>query len=106
MSKLYNQLSLEDRCEIARRLGEGQSKRQIAANLGSHEEFAVRTADHNGGPIGPHRSTLASCTRKAHSWPKLIPMWAANSGINEVGVMPGCVLVSRKISWSMASSQR
>ena len=33
MPKTYRQLSLEDRCEIAKLYGQGQSIRQIAAAL-------------------------------------------------------------------------
>lgn len=36
-----------------------------------------------------YRSTLASPTRNAQSLGKLIPICAANSGMSDVGVMPG-----------------
>jgi hypothetical protein len=58
-----------------------------------------------GGPAGQdrvaagdQRSHEASSTSQRHSAPKEIPQAAACSGVSEVGVMPGWVLVSSKIS--------
>ncbi len=54
------------------------------------------------------RSHEASSTIQRQSAPKGMPAWAACSGASEVGVMPGWVLVSSRISPSRprASSQR
>jgi IS30 family transposase len=68
MPKAYSQVSLEDRCEIARRLGEGQSLRQIAAALDRPTSTISREIARNSGRKAGYRPAYADQQSKARRW--------------------------------------
>jgi transposase, IS30 family len=68
MPKAYSQVSLEERCEIARRLGEGQSLRQIAAALDRPASTISREVARNSGRKAGYRPAYADQQTKARRW--------------------------------------
>ena len=68
MPKAYSQVSLEERCEIARRLGEGQSLRQIAAALDRPTSTISREVARNSGRKAGYRPAYADQQSKARRW--------------------------------------
>jgi transposase, IS30 family len=71
MGRVYEQLSLEDRCEIARLQGQGLSIRQIAAALDRSASSISRELKRNsgGGPrAGPYKPAYAQAQTAARRW--------------------------------------
>ena len=68
MPKAYSQVSLEERCEIAKRLGEGQSLRQIAAALDRPTSTISREVARNSGRKAGYRPAYANQQSKARRW--------------------------------------
>ena len=68
MARSYSQLSLEDRCEIARRLGEGQSIRKIAAALDRTPSTISREVGRNTGRQVGYKPAYANEQTKARRW--------------------------------------
>jgi IS30 family transposase len=71
MGRVYEQLSLEERCEIARLRGSGSSIRQIAAALDRPASTISRELKRNtgGGPRAePYRPTYAQQQTSARRW--------------------------------------
>jgi IS30 family transposase len=71
MGRVYEQLSLEERCEIARLRGEGSSIRQIAAALDRQPSSISRELKRNAGSgprAGPYRPVYAQAQTSARRW--------------------------------------
>ena len=68
MPKVYRQLSFEDRCEIARRLAEGQSARKIAAALDRPPSTITREIRRNAGRKTGYKPAYANEQTKARRW--------------------------------------
>jgi IS30 family transposase len=64
----YQQLSLEDRCEIARLQGEGRSIRQIAADLDRTPSTIARELKRNAGAEIGYKPAYAQQQAKARRW--------------------------------------
>jgi IS30 family transposase len=67
MGRTYEQLSLEDRCEIARLQGAGHSIRQIAANLDRSASTIARELKRNRG-VQTYKAGYAQEQTKARRW--------------------------------------
>lgn len=68
MGRAYNQLSLEDRCEIARRRAEGQSIRQIATALDRAPSSIARELRRNRGRKVGYQPACANEQTRARRW--------------------------------------
>jgi IS30 family transposase len=71
MGQIYEQLSLEERCEIARLRGEGRSIRQIAAALDRQPSSISRELKRNAGSgprAGPYKPAYAQAQTAARRW--------------------------------------
>ena len=71
MGRVYEQLSLEERCEIARLRGSGSSLRQIAAALDREPSTISRELKRNGGQgprAGPYQPAYAQAQAGARRW--------------------------------------
>jgi len=71
MGRIYEQLSLEERCEIARLRGEGASIRQIAAALDRPPSTVSRELKRNTGSgprAGPYKPAYAQAQTAARRW--------------------------------------
>lgn len=71
MGRLYEQLSLDERCEIARLRGSGSSIRQIAAALDRQPSSISRELKRNTGSgprAGAYKPTYAHAQTAARRW--------------------------------------
>src|SRR3984893_1151307 len=68
MGRSYDQLSLDDRCEIARLQGSGCSVRQIAAALDRSPSTISRELNRNRGAQAGYRSGYAHQQTRARRW--------------------------------------
>jgi len=68
MGRDYKQLSLEDRCEIARLQGEGRSIRQMAAALDRSPSTIARELKRNRGGYVGYKPSYAQQQTKARRW--------------------------------------
>ncbi len=68
MCKRYNQLSLEDRCTIARLQAEGRSIRQIAASLDRSPSTITRELRRNVGKLSGYAPSWAATQSRARRW--------------------------------------
>ena len=71
MGRVYDQLSLEERCEIARLRAEGRSLRQIAAAVDRPPSTISRELKRNTGSgprAGPYRPSFAQAQTEARRW--------------------------------------
>lgn len=71
MGRSYEQLSLEERCEIARLRAEGRSVRQIAAALDRSPSSISRELRRNTGSgprAGPYKPAYAQAQTRARRW--------------------------------------
>jgi transposase, IS30 family len=68
MGQRYEQLSLEERCEIARRRADGQSVRQIAAALDRSPSSVSRELKRNSGTTVDYKPSYADAQAKARRW--------------------------------------
>src|ERR1700730_16579002 len=68
MGRSYDQLSLDDRCEIARLQGNGCSVRQIAAALDRSPSTISRELNRNRGAQAGYRSGYAHQQTRARRW--------------------------------------
>jgi transposase, IS30 family len=68
MGRTYDQLSLDDRCEIARLQGNGCSVRQIAAALDRSPSTISRELNRNRGAQAGYRSSYAHQQTRARRW--------------------------------------
>lgn len=68
MGRRYRQLSLEDRCEIARLQAQGCSIRQIAADLHRSPSTIAREVKRNRRSDGGYRAGYAQEQRQARRW--------------------------------------
>lgn len=68
MPKTYRQLSLEDRCEIAKLYGQGQSIRQIAAALDRAPSSISREIKRNSGRQVGYKPAYADEQTQARRW--------------------------------------
>ena len=68
MGRVYEQLSLEDRCEIARRREAASSIRQIAAAVGRSPSTVARELRRNGGQAKSYKPGLAEELAGARRW--------------------------------------
>jgi IS30 family transposase len=68
MGRSYDQLSLDDRCEIARLFANGSSVRQIAAALDRSPSTISRELKRNSGAQVGYRSSYADQQTRARRW--------------------------------------
>ena len=68
MGRNYEQLSLDDRCEIARLSADGSSVRQIAAALDRSPSTISRELNRNGGAKVGYRPSYAQQQTRARRW--------------------------------------
>ena len=68
MGRRYDQLSLEDRCEVARLQADGRSVRQIAAALDRAPSTISREIRRNGGRHVGYKPTYAQEQTQARRW--------------------------------------
>jgi transposase, IS30 family len=68
MGRTYQQLSLEDRCEIARLSADGSSVRQIAAALDRAASTIARELKRNRGAKVGYKSSYAQQQTRARRW--------------------------------------
>jgi transposase, IS30 family len=68
MGRSYDQLSLEDRCEIARLQAAGRSVREIAADLDRAPSTISRELSRNSGRQTGYKPTYAQEQAKARRW--------------------------------------
>src|ERR1700712_5166009 len=68
MGRSYGQLSLEDRCEIARLSANGSSIRQIAAALDRPPSTISRELKRNGGAQVGYKPSYAQQRTQARRW--------------------------------------
>lgn len=68
MGRSYDQLSLDDRCEIARLSANGSSIRQIAAALDRSPSTIARELKRNSGAQVGYRPSYASQQSRARRW--------------------------------------
>ena len=68
MGRSYGQLSLEDRCEIARLSANGSSIRQIAAALDRPPSTISRELKRNGGAQVGYKPSYAQLQTQARRW--------------------------------------
>jgi IS30 family transposase len=68
MGRRYKQLSLEDRCEIARLQADGRSDRQIAAALDRSASTISRELRRNGGRHVGYKPSYAHQQTRARRW--------------------------------------
>jgi len=68
MGRSYDQLSLDDRCEIARLFANGSSVRQIAAALDRSPSTVSRELKRNRGAQVGYRSSYAQQQTRARRW--------------------------------------
>jgi IS30 family transposase len=68
MGRTYDQLSLDDRCEIARLQGNGCSVRQIAAALDRSPSTISRELKRNRGADVGYKSSYAQQQTRARRW--------------------------------------
>jgi IS30 family transposase len=68
MGKKYAQLSLEERCDVARLHNEGRSIRQIAAALGRSASSLSRELKRNRGQQIGYKPAYAQERAKARRW--------------------------------------
>ena len=59
MGKRYGQVTIEERCEIARLQAEGRSVRQIVADLGRAPSTVARELKRNGAQTGEYKPVAA-----------------------------------------------
>src|SRR5258708_38081062 len=68
MGQSYEQLSLEERCEIARRREAGEAIRQIAAAMDRSPSSITRELRRNAGAGGRYRPAYAGEQAMARRW--------------------------------------
>ena len=68
MARTYRQLSLEERCEIARRSAAGESIQQIAAALDREPSSISRELNRNRGAKVGYKPSYANAQAKARRW--------------------------------------
>jgi IS30 family transposase len=68
MGRTYQQLCLDDRCEIARLFANGSSVRQIAAALDRSASTISRELKRNRGAQVGYRSSYAQQQTQARRW--------------------------------------
>ena len=68
MGKHYRQIFFAERCEVARLLAAGASKRQIATALGRAPSSITREVERNGSPTAGYEPKLADDKAWARRW--------------------------------------
>lgn len=68
MERRYSQITLEERCEIARLQGSGCSIRQIAADLDRSPSTVAREMKRNSGQNGDYRPVYADQQSRSRRW--------------------------------------
>src|SRR5215469_4296841 len=92
MGKQYDQLSLEERCQIARLHEDGQSIRQIAAALDRPPSTISRELKRNRGQQVGYKPSYAHEQAKARRW--------TGSRLERDGELRGLVLNRLERGWS------
>ena len=92
MGQAYDHLTLEERCELARRREAGETIRQIAAALGRSPSSVSRELKRNGAPKAAYKPVLASELSKARRW--------RGSRLERDAVLQGQVLEHLALGWS------
>ena len=68
MRRTYHQLTIEERCEMARLQGEGYSQCQIAASLDRSPSTVSRELRRNSSRTGGYKPTYANQQARARRW--------------------------------------
>ena len=92
MGQAYDHLTLEERCELARRREAGETIRQIAAALGRSPSSICRELKRNGAPKAAYKPVLAGDLSKARRW--------RGSRLERDEVLQGQVLEHLALGWS------
>jgi len=92
MGRSYDQLSLEERCEIARRREAGCSIRKIAESLGRSPSSVARELKRNGAAGGAYRPAYAGQLAKARRW--------RGSRLERNAELQAQVLEALRLGWS------
>ena len=92
MGQAYDHLTLEERCELARRREAGETIRQIAAALGRSPSSICRELKRNGAPKAAYKPVLAGDLNKARRW--------RGSRLERDEVLQGQVLEHLALGWS------
>jgi IS30 family transposase len=92
MGQAYDHLTLEERCELARRRQAGETIRQIAAALGRAPSSLSRELKRNGAPKAAYKPVLASDLGKARRW--------RGSRLARDEILQGQVLEHLALGWS------
>ena len=92
MGRSYNQLSAEERWEIARRVEAGESLRQVAAALDRSASSIARELKRNGGSARGYRPDFAAEQAKARRW--------RGSRLERDAELQAAVLQRLKLGWS------
>ena len=91
----YRQLSIEERCEIARLRAEGAAVRQIAAALDRAPSTVARELKRNGSRSGGYRSVYAHEQARARRW--------TGARLERDDELRACVL--ERLSWGWSPEQ-
>ncbi|HUU45517.1 MAG TPA: IS30 family transposase [Acidobacteriota bacterium] len=92
MGQKYHQISIEERCEIARLRAEGCSLRQIAAALDREPSTIARELKRNRGQNGAYRAVYADQQSRARRW--------TGSRLDRDSALRRTVLSGLKRGWS------
>ena len=91
----YRQLSIEERCEIARLRAEGAAIRQIAAALDRAPSTVARELRRNGSRTGGYRPVYAHEQARARRW--------SGARLERDDELRACVL--ERLSWGWSPEQ-
>ena len=91
----YRQLSIEERCEIARLRAEGAAVRQIAAALDRAPSTVARELKRNGSRTGGYRPVYAHEQARARRW--------SGARLERDDALRACVL--ERLSWGWSPEQ-
>ena len=91
----YRQLSIEERCEIARLRAEGAAVRQIAAALDRAPSTVARELRRNGSRTGGYRPVYAHEQARARRW--------SGARLERDDELRACVL--ERLSWGWSPEQ-
>lgn len=92
MEKKYSQITIEERCEIARLQSAGQSIRQIAASLDRSPSTVAREVKRNTGQTGVYKPAYADQISRSRRW--------KGSKLDRDSVLRNEVLSRLELGWS------
>ena len=101
MGKRYRQVTIEERCAIARLQAEGGSIRQIAADLDRSAWTVARELKRNGSKSGGYQPVYADQRARARRWRETrLCVQRCSPASNRAGLLSRFVVVR---PWSVAS---